>query len=189
MNTLKLLILPFLMLLSACTTTLNAETDYSVDYDFNAIKSYHIVGDAAAENPMLSDINRDRLNKAIAENLNGKGLASADQSSADVSIQYFVFTKDKTKVTTMPTTVVANCYRCRYHAIGTASTVDVRQYTEGTLIVDVIDNKTTKTIWRSSLSKKMKNYDNAKERDEAVKISVEAIFREFPPLPQPQPAK
>ncbi|WP_068545487.1 DUF4136 domain-containing protein [Thalassotalea crassostreae] len=181
MKTMKLAILPVLMLLSACTTTLNAETDYSVDYDFTSVKTYNIVGDVSVENPMLSDINRDRINNAIAANLNSKGFATSVEKDADVKIQYFVFTKDRTQVTTIPMSVVANCYRCRYRTIGTASTVDVRQYTEGTLIVDVIDNKTAKTVWRSSLSQRIKNYDNAKERDEAVRLIIEAIFKEFPP--------
>ncbi|OUS31348.1 hypothetical protein A9Q98_02785 [Thalassotalea sp. 42_200_T64] len=180
MNAIKLIILPFVVLLSACGTTYQAESDYNSAYNFKAVQSFHVIGDERLNNPLLSDMDRDRINVAIAESLSAQGKQLDNNQSADVLVEYFVITKDKTRVYSTPAAGYSNCYRCGYGYGAGMSNISTRDYVEGTIIVDVIDTDTKKTIWRSTLSKKLQDFDNATERNEAIKLAVNAIFKEFP---------
>ncbi|KGJ99590.1 DUF4136 domain-containing protein [Thalassotalea sp. ND16A] len=180
MKAIKLILIPLVLLLSACSTTYQAESDYNSAYDFNAVQSFHVVGDERLNNPMLSDIDRDRINVAISESLSAQGKQAENKESADVLVEYFVLTKDKTKIYSTSAAGYANCYRCGYGYGAGVSNISSRDYVEGTIVVDVIDNVSQKTIWRSTLSKKLQDFDNATERNEAIKLAVNAIFKEFP---------
>ncbi|WNC67136.1 DUF4136 domain-containing protein [Thalassotalea nanhaiensis] len=173
MKAIKLVILPILALLSACSTTYEAESDYNNAYNFNEVESYHVIGDAQYKNPYLSDMNRERINDSISAELAKLKLEQQNKSSADVLISYFVVTKDKVKVTSSPVGYG------RYGAYGQTH-INARDYVEGTIVIDVIDNKTHKSIWRSSINKSVKEFDTPEERSQEIAKVIKAMFSEFP---------
>ncbi|WOH38652.1 DUF4136 domain-containing protein [Thalassotalea fonticola] len=173
MKAIKLVIIPLLALLSACSTTYEAESDYNNAYNFNSVDSFHVVGDELYKNPYLSDMNRDRINDSISAELAKLNLDEENKSSADVLINYFVVTKDKVKVTSTPVSY------SRYGAYG-QSHISARDYVEGTIIIDVVDNKSQKSIWRSSIHKSVKEFDTPQERSQEIAKVIKAMFSEFP---------
>ena len=52
------------------------------------------------------------------------------------------------------------------------------QYLEGTLVMDMVDPKDTKLIWRGSATDSVKDFRN---RDKNVDSAVKKIFKKFPP--------
>ena len=174
MRNFKYLAVTVLFLLGACSSSPSVSTDYSSDYDFNTVKSFHVVGDDQYKNPYLSDINRDRINQSIENELREDYLVERSETDADILVTYFVVTKDKVKVTSTPST----SYYSRYGSV-LASDVSARSYVEGTLIIDVIDADSNKSVWRSEAVKSIKNYDSAKERDKEISKMIDAMFDHF----------
>lgn len=177
----KLLIVPAILLLGACSTSYTPVTDQASNYDFASITSYSIVGDDEIRNPMISDMDRTRIDNSINHTLQNKGKSDSTEAKADVLISYFIVTKDKVKVTGSYSGGYygnSGCYRC---ASGVGLThINTRDYVEGTIVVDVIDNSTKQSIWRSTLTKPLKDYDNSAERDQAIQQSVQNMFKDLP---------
>ncbi|WNC73841.1 DUF4136 domain-containing protein [Thalassotalea psychrophila] len=173
MKAIKLVIIPLLVLLSACSTTYEADSDYNSAYNFKAVDSFYVVGDEQYKNPYLSDMNRDRINDSISAELSKLHLDVQNKTSADVLISYFVVTKEKIKVTSTPVTY------SRYGTYG-QSHINTRDYVEGTIIIDVVDNKSQKSIWRSSIQKSVKELDTPEERSQEIAKVVKALFAGFP---------
>lgn len=78
-----------------------------------------------------------------------------DQSKTDILISYFIVTKDKIKINASYSDghYGQGCYRCGYGYGGGGSHVSTRDYVEGTLVMDNIDNDTKLNVYRSTLTK------------------------------------
>lgn len=168
--------------ITGCSTSPAANTDRNTDYDLSKVESYYIIGDENIKNPMISDIDRNRFNKAIDNEFSLNGLVNADNEAADVHVRYFVVTKDKVRVTS---TGQSGYYgnNLRYgRAYGynyAGPNLNTKKYTEGTFVIDIIDNKSNETVWRSTLVKPMKKYETAEEREQAVIDLINIMFVEL----------
>ncbi len=178
----KLMVVPMVLLLGACSTTYTPETDKSSTYDFASVKSYHVIGDQQLKNPMFSDIDRNRLETAIDDQMKQRGKLEVEQSKADILVSYFIVTKDKVKVNTSSSGGYYGhgCYRCGYgYGVGVTH-VSTRDYVEGTLVVDIIDNDSQQSVYRSVLTKPIKSFDTAQEREQAINKMVSDMIKPLP---------
>ncbi|MFD2167554.1 DUF4136 domain-containing protein [Thalassotalea euphylliae] len=169
--------LPLALIVSACSTTYAPKTDYSNSYNFAEVDSFAVIGDEHIKNPLLSDIDRSRLNNAIEDSLEQAGIEEASENEADVLVSYFVVTKDKTKVYSTHT----GGYYGRYgYSAADSQQIHTRNYVEGTLIVDVIDRESMQSVWRSTLQKPIKHYDNTAEREAAINQAISSMMSTMP---------
>ena len=197
-NLRRLLVLPALAMLVACTSSPpKPEVDYKADYNFGAVRKiafYDDSGMIGGNNPIpLSDMQRERIDVALEQALGSKGyemLPEKDADQADLLISWTLITNDKTDVRTYETPAMGmsagygryggynrysmyNCWGC------TQTEVSVRNYTEGTFIVDMIDPKLKKSVWRGLTQSKMKgNHDADQDKYNAA---ADRIFASFPP--------
>jgi hypothetical protein len=173
---LRLLAVPFLALLSACSSNPKVTTDYDPNHNFGVIKSYHIV---EKDRPM-SDLIEERLINGIQQAMTARGITAASAEQADVLIDFMVTTKDKTRVTSYNTSYAYHRpYGFGYGYGYPANDIDVRQYTEGTLLVDLVDTQAKKTVWRGTASTIVKNR-TVQERTELANSYTEAIVSKMP---------
>ena len=128
----------------------------------------------------ISDMQEARIDRALAEELQIKCFEIVDdRSQADLFMIWHLVTEERTDVRTYNSMSYYNCWGC-----GPAvSDVSVRQYTQGTFIVDMIDPMRNKSVWRSIIESRLRNQPEdpevlAEERKEAAA----AVFAEFPPL-------
>ncbi|WNC69100.1 DUF4136 domain-containing protein [Thalassotalea nanhaiensis] len=173
MNRFSLFFLCFAFL-AGCSSSYEANTDYKKEYDFSKVGSYFVIADKGLKNPMLSDIDRGRISYAIDSKLQKEGFKAAGHNSADILISYFVITKDKVKVTSYvhnPRYVYAPTYD---------PGISAKDYTEGTFVLDFIDNKTKQTVWRSTLTKPLKTFDSIEQRDQAIAELINKMLAELP---------
>lgn len=176
----KLGVLSTALLLSACSTNYTPESDQSSQYDFSSIKTYSVIGDEQYKNPMFSDIDRVRFDSAIDDSMQQRGKFKVSESEADVLVSYFVVTKDKIKINS---TYSGGYYGHGYGHSGyggSISNISTRNYVEGTLVLDVIDNKTKQSVYRSTLVKPIKSYDSIEERKQAINTVVNKMFKALP---------
>ncbi len=179
LNKFKALIsVSLIALVSACSTAPTAKIDKSENYDFAQAKTYHIVGDQHLKNPMVSDIDRERMNNALTNELDVQGRIATDETSADILISYFIVTKDKVKVNSTYTGGYYPNYRYGYSA--GVSHISTRNYVEGTIVIDVIDNQSQNAIWRSTLTKTIKSYESSEQRDTEISTVINTMLEDFP---------
>jgi hypothetical protein len=191
-----LLSLCALALLAACASgPPKPEVDFKLDYNFGAVHRiafYDDSGLVAGNNPIpLSDMERERIDSALEQALRNKGyeiLAEKDAGQADLLISWTLITSDKTDVRTYETPTMGIGYGryggynrySMYNCWGCSQTeVSVSNYTEGTFIVDMIDPKLKKSVWRGLIQSRLKGQlQNDQDKYNAV---ADSIFASFPP--------
>lgn len=182
------------VLVSACASGPPKPTvDYKPDYDFSKVykvKFYHESGEVSGNNPIpLSDMARDRIDDALENALRNKGMVWVkDASEADLLVSWHLVTEDKTDVRTYETPTMGagygrwggynsysmyNCWGC------TQTQVSVSNYTQGTFIVDMIDPKLKKSVWRGVMQSRLKG--DFKQDQERYNAAAARMFESFPP--------
>ena len=197
-TTRALLSLAIIGLIAACASTPPTPTvDYKSDYNFMDVKKlafYDESGMVGGNNPVpMSDMERERIDTALETAFRNKGYEILDEDNAaeaDLLISWTLILNDKTDVRTYQTPATGmnmdysrfggynrysmyNCWSC------TQTEVSVKNYTEGTFIVDMIDPELRKSVWRGVTQSRLKTdqlVDQTKINDAAT-----AIFASFPP--------
>ena len=170
-----------LLLLTACSSTpsLEARTDYNREFDFSGVNSIAIqpVQRANLAAVRISDMQVSRMNDAFGNALRARGMTVVDDNAqADLLMTWHLVTEERMDVRTYNSTAFYNCWRCG----PSVSDVSVRQYTQGTLIVDMIDPVRNRSVWRSIVQTRLR--DNSAEQAEALRNeAARASFAEFPP--------
>ncbi|GLS82800.1 DUF4136 domain-containing protein [Paraferrimonas haliotis] len=174
----RILLISFALLMSGCATKYTAQQDYSDDFDFEAIERFAFIDTEASVNAQLSGMDRDRLNTAITSELISKGKQPVAVNESDVLVTYFLVTKDKTKVTSSNTGGYHGYYRRGHYIYGAGvNHVHTKNYVEGTLVIDFIDTKTNKAVWRSSLKKPLEKLDTPQQRQQSIDAAVTELFK------------
>lgn len=184
-------------LLAACASgPPKPQVDFKPDYDFtpvHRIAFYHKSGEVTGDNPIpLSDITRERVDTALEQALEKKGFDIVDANEQpDMYLSWHLVTQEKTDVRTYQTPTMGvgygryggynryslyNCWGC-----GSQTEVSVQNYTEGTFIVDMIDPKLKKSVWRGLVQSKLKGEPQTDQQK--YNETADAIFASFPPPP------
>ena len=167
-------------LVTACTTPLEAVTDHDSQYDFSRVKTVAIQPFSRTDPGAvrISDMQVTRVNNALSDELRRKGLQVVDDNSqADVYLTWHLVTQEKTDVRSYNSASYYSCWRCG----PSVSDVSVRQYTEGTLIVDLVDPRRNQSVWRSTIQSRLKSQPDPEGAEARLQEAAQAIFAEFPP--------
>ena len=173
--------LALLTLVAACSTPLEAVMDFDERYDFSGVKKigYIPIDRAAANAALLSDMDINRITAALNDELQRKGFSIASNNQeADLLMSWHLVTQERTDVRTYNSMSYYNCWRCG----PTVSDVSVRQYTQGTFIVDMIDPMRNQSVWRSTIESRLNSTSTAGEDDSLRREAAMAAFAQFPPF-------
>ncbi len=177
-------LLSFVALLGGCTSTPNVSTDFNPAYDFSAKHSFALVRKASTGNgaAQSNDLLSNRIESAITTALAARGFKVVEPAQADMLVSFFVTSQSKTDIRTYNDGF--SYRRCWSISCNTmATTVDVRNYEEGTLFIDFIDPASRELQWRGLVSKRLSSKRTSAERDKLIRESVEAVLATFPPKP------
>lgn len=152
MNALVLLPAIAVLALASCSTV-SVDTDRDAGADFSNYRTYSLAPSGNGER--LSPSSENALRTSLREGLAARGLQEASSSQADLSVVRHVFSKDKVSVTQYTDWGyrygTAWPYRHGYYRMWTGAPMtytDVREYTQGTLVLDFVDNRTKKLVFR-----------------------------------------
>ena len=189
------LLLASLMLWSCASAPPEPHVDFKGDYDFSSVKTIALKPSprgVSGNSPrmLLSDIQINRIDSALYDAIEAKGFDMIDDpSKADALITWHLVAQEKTDVRTYNTGPSTGGYYGRYGAYNRrayyncwncgGTEVSVRQYTEGTFIVDVIDPVLQQSVWRSVVQSKLKG-DIAQDQT-ATNEAAARIVAAFPP--------
>lgn len=185
-----------LALLGACASTPpEPVVDFKSDYDFSNIRTLAFMpsaGETSGDSVQmyLSDMQINRINRAFEHAIDMKGFKVIDDPArADILFTWHLVAQEKTDVRTYNTgptmgvgygrygaynrRVAYSCWNCG------GTEVSVRQYTQGTLIVDIIDPVMVQSVWRSVIQTRLKA--NKESTEEERNAAAERIIARFPP--------
>ena len=186
--------LPIIILKYAITgcTSVKVSTDYDAAADFSALKSFTWYEPSMTETTRYaaSDIMHKRIRSAIEGGLTTKGYETGT-NIPDFYINYSVTTEDKIDVDTYSTYGgyapgwgwrAGYGYRGMYLGVDVVTTeVDVDQYKQGTLILDIIDPASGQLIWRGLASKRLPSSADTERLNKLVNEVVAELLKNFPP--------
>jgi hypothetical protein len=191
-RTVALFIASTLLLMACASGPPKPTVDYKSDYNFMPIKKiafYQDSGQVTGDNPLqLSDMQRERIDTALAYALGNRGFQIVDDAAqADMFVTWHLVTQNKTDVQTWNTPGAGAGYYGRYNRYsgyncwncGGTTDVTVKNYTEGTFIVDMIDPALSKSVWRGVMQSRLKSTNTADQ--EKYNAAATAIFASFPP--------
>jgi hypothetical protein len=116
-----------------------------------------------------------RVRAAVERVLDARGFRKAVEADSDMRLNYHVLFRDKLVASG---TEFGSYNRYRYGGFGTSFNFSVRQYKEGTIILDIIDRATDQLVWRGWAAGR-NNDGNYDERE--TSYAVKKILERFPP--------
>ncbi len=170
-----------LFMLASCSSV-TVKSDYDPSVDFSQFKTFAmytgktIPGDELNQHPLV----KKRVENNIKEELERKGFKLVDESEADFIVVPHAGVKDKTQITNWGGAGYGyGWYDPWWGPYG--SRVDVNQYEESTLVIDIVSTKNKQMAWRGMGTGIVKDYSNPEDQNENVKKYVTRILSEFPP--------
>lgn len=161
-------------------SSMSVNHDWDRDANFGGYQTYSWAPQPAAapQNAQQAQSRNDlldkRIRRAIDDQMVAKGFSENPQGS-DVHVVYHVGTQDKINVTDWG-------YRYSYDYWGWGGRdIDVYQYTEGTLVIDLIDATTKELVWRGSATKSIESNPTPEKLENNINKAVQAIFQNYPP--------
>jgi hypothetical protein len=190
----RLLAILLLGALAACSSAPPEPTvDFKQDYDFRNIKTVAFMADTGGTSGdsarlLISDMQRERITAGLSQAVEKKGITViADPAKADALITWHLVAQEKTDVRTYNTGMsygagygyynrraAYSCWNCG------GTDVQVRQYTQGTFIVDVVDPALKQSVWRSVIQSKLKG--EIGQDQQAINVAADRVMGRFPPL-------
>ena len=171
------------LLIGGCSSSpsIDSSYDFNKDVDFRGYRTYAFI----SENPMavsqaqgpVSPMLQDRLMESIRIALNGKGYSEVGEPErASMAIAFTVGSRDQIKVDTYPSSFQTGyARRGYYYGYNYGTETRVRQYTEGTLAVDVFDVSSHNPAFHGVASKRISDADRKNQQEVLDAIAAEAL--------------
>lgn len=159
-------------------STLDVSVDYDDSYDFKSVKSFTVDNSiGTSKNTLIGT----RIVNALEGELELKNYKKTSKEDANLIFVFYGSVKDKQSVSTSYSGYGGYGRRGGFGYGGMMmSTTNTYEYQEGTLVVDALNPKTKKIVWRGIGVKELKNYNTPKERTEATNAAVKKIMEKFP---------
>jgi hypothetical protein len=178
-------ILPLVLaLFYSCSPSVKVTADYDHEVNFSQYKTFAFY-DLKAQEGQISQLNADRITKAIRAELITKGFTETTDTP-DLKVNAVTILKDKTSVSANTDFYgYGGMYRPYGYWGGGAmmgganTTFNSYDYVNGSLIIDIVSSKTQKLIWQGIGNAQIDSKpDNP---DEFITTSVKKILAGFPP--------
>jgi len=143
------------------------QTDYDRAFDFSRLKAYAFAAQARRPNDPLAanPLNDRRVHEALDAELGARGYTVDSTGKHDFLVAYQAATR--TRVGVQDWGYGPGRWGSRR--------IDVNEYTEGTLVVDVVDAASKQLVWRGSATGTIQ----PKEADKKIRKAVAKLMEQF----------
>jgi hypothetical protein len=177
-------------LISGCATV-STSADYVKGTDFSSLKTYSWVSEAQPQSgdPRVDNVLVDSwIRSAVDRELSAKGFQKqAFGAPSDFKVNYDAVIERKQATTTIDPPYsapsMADLRSGNFHndwAFGAQQTF-VTEYEEGTVVLDVVDSKLNKLVWRGTGSATVLEKASPSEREARIQQGVQKVLKSFPP--------
>lgn len=174
-----ILALGILLLFLPSCSPLSVKHDYDVEFDFRGYKTYawseaDMPDDELARNPLV----KRRVREAVDETLGSKGYSLTDREEADFLVVTHAGIKERMRVQDYGR---YGWYDPWWGPYG--GRIEVSYYEEGTLVIDIVDAKDKKLVWRGMGTGIVNKHAKPEKMQEEINEDVKKILAPFPPGP------
>jgi len=167
-------------LVAACDSTISARSDWNPAVDFSPYHTYSWISKAPliSKSPEVSPLAEVRLENAVVNELGKKGYRFVeDPAQADFVVAFTLGAREKLSVTSAPGPggLPPFVWSAPYYR-----DIDVHQFTEGRLAIDMFDTKLRAPVWTGFATKSITSSDE-RNMGELANKAVAAILKDFPP--------
>lgn len=180
---LRIIPILFLGLIYSCSPTVKVTTDYDHSANFTEYKTFAVY-DLKAQQGQVNQLNVDRVAKAIRNEMLAKGFT--ESSNPDLKVNAVSILKNKTSVTANTDFYgYGGMYRPYGYWGGGAmmgganTTFNSYDYVDGSLVIDIVSNKTQKLLWQGIGNAEIDSKPDNPE--EFINSSIKKILTDFPP--------
>ncbi len=157
-------------------------TDYNPEIDFTAYRTFDWAeGSGGGADGVVTELVDQRFRRSVEAELASRGMERVTSGQPDVFIGYQVTLDDRVDYQTVNTYYGgAYGYRGVYGgAAGTRTTA--REYTIGTLVIDLFDARQRELVWRATGEGKVNEQQQTpEESQERINQVVAQILEDFP---------
>ena len=170
------IVLFFIGFTVSCASTYGVQHDYDKQVDFSNLKTYDWM--PIPEKASMDSLSIQRVKNAVNAELKAKGLIMTS-NNPDFLIAEHHESKDKVQVHSWGYDYGPyGRYRGGSWGSGGISTYE---YQEGSLILDFVDAKSKKLIWRGSAKAEIDDANTPEKREKLINEAVKEILKKYPP--------
>ncbi|NNK34343.1 MAG: DUF4136 domain-containing protein [Xanthomonadales bacterium] len=162
--------------LAACASGPNIVSNVSPGVDFRNFETYNFMQPLGTDRSGARTPLSSRLMESMNREMAARGLTRSD--NPDLLIDFNVFTQERLDVRQTPTTHTV--HRSHWHrgwSTWPTYQTTVRQYTEGSLLIDLIDPRAATLIAEGAATSRIRNQDlNQKDIDNVVAEVLNRIW-------------
>lgn len=165
-----------LVVLAGCSKSLQVGYDYDSSINLRQFKTFRIEAERMLEqDPLLgSDLNRRRLNDAVAQVMEAKGYKLVD-SNPDIVVKYMTDVKERQQIRSN------NNYSPYWWWYGPMpNSYSTYNYQESRFILNIYLEETNRMIWQGWATGNVKAPSKQEERGEMMQNIIADILRSFP---------
>jgi hypothetical protein len=156
--------------------SINTDYDQAAIPDMMAYKTFALMEHPGGRDARMSDLVESRIVSAVKQELIAKGYEEDMSGTPDFLVGYHVALQGKLDVDT-----VNQYYGGRYGYNRMYTETQVRQYTEGTLLLDIVDGRAKELVWRGQAQAEVYETSDVESRKARIKEAVKRILERFPP--------
>jgi hypothetical protein len=172
----SILILSVGVLIVSCGSGVKVFTDYDPSYDIPQYKSFSwspVKNIEQGQNPIYyNELNDKRIRHAVQDQMISRGY-ELTEDDGELVLHYHIVIQDQTVVTTDPFGHSNTPYWLSLQQ-------NYYQYTQGTLIVDIMKGGTNDLVWRGRAVSIIDDTYKPGEADELVQDAVARLLKDFP---------
>ncbi len=168
-----------LVLLTGCSSV-KTSYDYDSTADFSKYKTYEFHEETKAF--PIQELDRARLLAAIDKEMAAKGFTKS--STPDVWLDLQIKLEQKQTATATNTGgYYGGPYRYGWGAgYGGTTHINVENYVDGTLFINMIDRSTEKLVWQGRGTKTLEENPSPEKKQANITYGVQMIFKNYPPV-------
>jgi hypothetical protein len=169
-------------LASGCATQPRVGSDYDQSATFRNYHTFTVMQreHRALENP-LNPLVAARVGDAIRADLTGRGYVEAsDPRVADFVIDFTIGSRERTDITAYPQPYAGWGRPGWWGGPYSGDAVNVHQYQEGTLSLDVFDTRSHRPVWHGWAKNELSD-DDIERSAGPLQRAVAAVLAKFPP--------
>lgn len=166
--------------LSACSFSPDPSVQYQSRFDFSEINTYSL-NDRNSYFSELQNISsgmRNSIELSIEKRLDGLGLTYESPEKADVIVNYYLVTASKVKLQAYNKSV-KYCEHCLNFYSGSRDQKNWQKL-PGSLLVDLVETKQGRSIWRSIQTLNIQTKDSRKKIQTHIDAAILKMFTENP---------
>lgn len=163
-----------ILVLAGCAS--NVVTDYDSGTVFGNYASWAFAQKGEGEN--FTSLDGGRIENAVERELNRKAMRKVDRSEADLLVTWQIVEEERLERSGVG---LGFGFGTGNFGWGLSSAPPIREIQEGKLVVELVDTKTERVVWRAASRRYLNENQSSETRRKLIDEVVADMFEKYPP--------